>query len=67
MNVNLLRSKIALTGHRDSDLANIIGVSSAAVSSRMNGNTEFSRLDISKIIKRYGLTTEETHKIFFEE
>jgi predicted transcriptional regulator len=58
---------MALKGHRDTDLATLIGVSNAAVSSRIKGTTEFSRQDIAKIIKRYELTPEETNEIFFKE
>jgi predicted transcriptional regulator len=67
MNSNLLRSKMILEGHQDKDLAELIGLSAAVISTRLKGTTRFDQSEIAKIIRRYGLTPEETHEIFFAE
>lgn len=68
MNKNLLRSKMMMHGDIDGDLANVIGVSRASFSAKINEcrGREFTQGEIAKIIKRYNLTPEETHGIFFD-
>jgi hypothetical protein len=58
---------MALKGHRDKNLAQLLGITSGAISTKFKGITEFSRSDILKIIQCYDLTQEETHNIFFNE
>jgi hypothetical protein len=65
MNINLLKSKMALRGDRMQDLGVCLGVTVSAISNKINGKVEFSRVDVQKIIDRYGLTPDETHEIFF--
>jgi transcriptional regulator with XRE-family HTH domain len=66
MNINLLRSKIALHGHRDKDLAEILGITKTGVSKKFRGIASFRQSDIEKIICYYKLTPEETTAIFFD-
>ena len=66
MNVNLLRSKMMLKGHRDKDLAEVLRITQASISSKMNMITTFDQREISKIVHYYELTPNETHSIFFE-
>ena len=67
MNVNVLKSKMALYGDKLHDLGEYLGVTKSSISNKINGKVDFSRKDIQKIIERYNLTTEETNEIFFTE
>lgn len=65
MNVNLLRSKMALKGDFDlTPLMELLGLSRPAVSSRMNGDTEWKLPEMKKIIRKYDITEEEAFDIF---
>ena len=65
MNVNLLRSKMALEGHRDKDLAGVLESTPNTAYKKLRGEVTFYPSDIKKIIERYRLTPEETQQIFF--
>jgi len=67
MDANLLRSKMALKGHKDIDLARVLGIASSAVSKKLRQDIKMSQIDIQKIINEYALTPEETTAIFFTE
>ena len=65
MNVNLLRSKMALKGHKDRDLGNVLNVKRTHVYKKLKGSVDFSRKDIQIIINEYELTPKEIQEIFF--
>lgn len=62
---NELRATMARFGDRQEDLANALGVTSSALSAKINGSVDFKRNDIEMIIMRYGLTAEDAQRIFF--
>ena len=65
MNVNLLRSKMALKGHRDKDLAEVLEVTPSTLSKKLKNEIALYREDIQKIIELYKLTPDEIQEIFF--
>lgn len=67
MNVNLLKSQIALRGKKILDIANILSISKTAIYRKLNGDSDFTRQEISKIIEYLGIDTDIAMKIFFEE
>lgn len=65
MNMNLLRAKMALKGDYDlTALMELLGRSRPVITSRMNGETEWTLPEIRKIVRKYDLTEEETVEIF---
>ena len=66
MNVNLLRSKMALKGHRDRDLGIVLNITPTVAYKKLKGDVDFLRTDIQLIKKEYDLTPEETTEIFFD-
>lgn len=68
INKNLLKSKMALFGDNQGDLANALGISQQTLSLKMNGvNGANFNVDEIKIIKtKYNLTTEEVDEIFLQ-
>lgn len=67
MNCNLLRAEIVKHGDTQARLAQLMGLQVSALSMRMSGKIEFRRNEILFIKNRYGLTAEETERIFFED
>lgn len=67
MNSNLLRAEIVKNGDTQASLAQQMGLQVSALSMRISGKIEFRRNEILFIKKRYGLTAEETDRIFFED
>lgn len=67
MNKNLLKSKMALHGDTNGDLAAAIGISKQRFSAKINetGGAEFTQGEIQNISDRYSLTSDEIQKIFF--
>ncbi|MBQ9737898.1 MAG: helix-turn-helix transcriptional regulator [Alphaproteobacteria bacterium] len=65
MNVNLLKSKMALNGDTQTTLAEAIGITQNAIWMKMNNRCEFKRSEIEAIAKRYNLTGDEIQQIFF--
>lgn len=64
-NEDLLRSKMALAGDYDAViLADICGISIAALHQRRIGRVEWKQSEIQKIADRYNLTNEEIIQIF---
>lgn len=55
--------------HNDTqeNLSKALGLAVATLSYKMNGRTEFTRQEISKIKERYNLTAEELDDIFFND
>ena len=68
MNINKLKSKMALYGDTGGDLASYLDISRSTLSSKMNetNGAEFTQNEILKIKKRYSLKSKEVDEIFFE-
>lgn len=65
MDINLLRSKMALKGDFTlAALAEFLELSRQAINARITGQTDWTLPEIRKIVKKYELTEEETCKIF---
>lgn len=61
-----LKSYMALHGHTNRDLANVLGISEQSVSCKINENgTEFKQGEIKTIAEKYNLSPEELNAIFF--
>ena len=66
MNASLLRSVMILHGDTNKDLAELLNLSEASVSAKINEkNTEFKQGEIAKIRDKYDLTAEQVESIFF--
>ena len=60
--------KACMKRHRDNyeKLAEALGIQVSGVCSRVNGKIEFRASEIGIIRQRYGLSAEETMKLFFD-
>lgn len=70
MNEAYLRQRIrTMSGNTSilSELSNLLGLSYNSVSNKMSGKREFTQSEIDIIRRQYGLTPEETVKIFFKK
>jgi len=69
MDINKLKSKMALHGDTGGDLASYLSISRSTLSSKMNetNGSEFTQNEILKIKERYSLTSEEVDEIFFNK
>jgi len=69
MDINKLKSKMALHGDTGGDLAGYLSISRSTLSSKMNetNGSEFTQNEILKIKERYSLTSEEVDEIFFNK
>lgn len=66
MNKEMLKSIMVLNGHTNKDLADLLEISEASVSAKINEkNTEFKQGEIAKIRDKYDLTAEQIEAIFF--
>lgn len=65
MNANLLRSKMALHGDMQVDLAKELNITAMGLSNKMNQKTDFKQSEIDFISKKYDLTADEIKEIFF--
>ena len=66
MNKGMLRSIMVLHGETNSNIANLLGISEASVSCKINEkNTEFKQGEIAKIRDHYNLTDKQVADIFF--
>lgn len=65
MNANLLRSKMALHGDMQVDLAKDLNITAMGLSNKMNQRTDFKQSEIDYIAKKYELTADEIKEIFF--
>ena len=62
-----LKSYMALHGHTNKDLADMLNISEQSVSAKINENgTEFKQGEIRIIAEKYNLPPEEVVAIFFE-
>lgn len=67
MNVNLLKSKIVLQGKSLKDVASKLKISKSALYRKMYGKSEFTRGEISILIKYLEIDVAQAMEIFFEE
>ena len=66
MNKELLRYFMAKHGDTNNSLAEVLGISTVSVSSKMNEKgTEFKQGEIAKIKDRYNLSADQVESIFF--
>lgn len=66
MNSNELKAAMKRNDDTQEKLADALGLQISGVNARINGHVDFRVSEIAKIIKRYGLSPEETSAIFFE-
>lgn len=65
MQKNELRSFMAKYGDNNQTLAEALGITSPALSVKLNGKSAFSTKHIKIIIDRYDLSGEDVTRIFF--
>lgn len=67
MDINKLKSKMALYGDNGGDLAKHLNISRQTLSTKMNetNGAEFVQSEIQKIKEIYSLTSREVDEIFF--
>lgn len=65
MNKNLLRYFMSVNGDNQTTLAEALGMQQSALSTRMNGKTDFRKNEMEVIRKRYNLDAEKMQEIFF--
>lgn len=67
MNSNILKSKIKLNNDTQENLAKYLGITNPTLSLKINGKSDFLRIEIQLIKQRYNLTLDELDEIFFKE
>lgn len=69
MNKKLLQAKMKIYGDTNATLATAVGCSPQRMSAKINAKdgAEFTQGQIGIMIKRYHLTNEEVHSIFFAD
>lgn len=67
MNVNLLKSKMALKGEAQIDLAKAMGITKASMSVKMQGKNPFKLEEVKFIANRYDLNNDEIVEIFLDK
>lgn len=67
MNVNLLKSQIALKGKTFKEIATKLKISKSALYRKMYGKSEFTRVEISILITYLEIDIEQAMEIFFTE
>lgn len=67
MNIALLKSKMALHGDSQTDLAEALDITKNTMTNKMQKKNEFKQSEIDLIAKRYDLTADELKEIFFNE
>ena len=65
MDINLLRSKMALHGDTQSTLAEALNIAPQTLCIKLSQEYDFKQSEISIIAKRYNLTSDEIKQIFF--
>ena len=68
MDINKLKSKMALNGDNGGDLAKYLQISRTTLSAKMNetNGAEFTQNEICRIKEKYSLTSNEIDEIFFK-
>ena len=67
MNVNLLKSQIALKGKTFKEIATKLKISKSALYRKMYRKSEFTRSEISILITYLEIDVEQDMEIFFDE
>lgn len=67
MNVNLLKSQIALKGKNVSEIVKTLKISKSAWYRKISGKSDFTRQEISELMDYLEIETEKAMKIFFDE
>lgn len=67
MNVNLLKSQIALKGKTFKEIAIKLKISKSALYRKVYGKSEFTRAEISILISFLEIDVEQAMEIFFTE
>lgn len=67
MNSNEMKATMKRNGDTMEKLAETLDLQISGVSGRINGHIDFRASEISKIVRRYNLSPEETSHIFFDE
>ena len=67
MNTKALKSKRALYGIHQEEIAKKLGISSVSYSKKETGKVEFKRNEIEEISKILNLSIEEVGEIFFND
>lgn len=67
MNTNALLAIMKLHGDRQADLAKALGLSLKCVNSKIHnrGGADFTRDEVEKIMRRYGMTAQDVEDVFF--
>lgn len=66
MNANKIRGKIAENRMSVSEFCRVAGFTRATFDRKMNGDSEFDRYEIERIVRTLHLTDDEMRLIFFE-
>lgn len=67
MNVNLLKSQIALKGKKINDISKFLKISKSALYRKLNGKSDFTRKEISELMTFLEIETEKAMEIFFKD
>jgi hypothetical protein len=67
MNVNLLKSQIALKEKKISDITKLLKISKSAIYRKLGGKSDFTRKEILLLINFLDISTEKAMDIFFDE
>ena len=67
MDINLLKSQIAIKGKTIKEIASRLEISKSALYRKMYGKSEFTRAEIFILIKFLEITNEKAMEIFFNE
>lgn len=65
MNINKLKGKLLECNMRYKDVASALGISTTAVTSKVNGKVDFKLKEVSKICSLLHLSDKERDDIFF--
>ena len=65
MNINLLKSQIALKGKKISDVAKKLKISKSAFYRKLSGKSDFTRGEICGMIDFLEIETDKAMEIFF--
>ena len=67
MNINMLKAQIALKGKKNSDIAELLGISKSAIYRKLSGKSDFTRKEILLLINFLGISTDRAMEIFFNQ
>ena len=67
MNKAAMKSTMAKHSDTQEQLAEALNMQTSGLNARINGHVDFRASEIVLIIKRYGLSSQETMEIFFDD